>query len=312
MTIERVDRVADVWRVVVMMAAVTVALLAAAVEYSNAGQFLPDASARALDGAIDIHVHSYPDDRAAIDRRDRGREAGAARGMRAIVLKNHYDSTAGLAYMVRKQVPGIEVFGGIDLNLHGRRHQSGGRRAHDADVRRLGTVRLDVHVRRREPGALLQGESAVRERLEGRRAAAGSEGRSLRVIAKHRSSCWPPDMSSAEEGLMLLREGQRQGVQHMVVTHAMNVPDIAMTVPQMQEAAKLGAFIEFAARIDRGRRRARPGWTRFADAIRKSAGILHPVGGSRLERRTRCRPTASRRSSWRSRLAASPSATSIS
>src|SRR6185436_17916651 len=25
--------------------------------------------------------------------------------------------TGGLAYMVRKQVPGIEVFGGIDLNL---------------------------------------------------------------------------------------------------------------------------------------------------------------------------------------------------
>ena len=37
--------------------------------------------------------------------------------MRAIVLKNHYDSTAGLAYLVRKVVPGIEVFGGIDLNL---------------------------------------------------------------------------------------------------------------------------------------------------------------------------------------------------
>ena len=53
----------------------------------------------------------------------------------------------------------------------------------------------------------------------------------------------------------------------MVVTHAMNAP-ILMDVPQMQEAAKLGAFIEFTggslaeasapARIDR-----------FADAIRK-------------------------------------------
>jgi len=43
---------------------------------------------------------------------------------------------------------------------------------------------------------------------------------------------------------MLLREARRQGVQHMVVTHAMN-PPIQMTIPQMQEAAKLGAFIEF-------------------------------------------------------------------
>ena len=72
---------------------------------------------------------------------------------------------------------------------------------------------------------------------------------------------------SAQEALILLREGRQQGVQHMVVTHAINAP-ILMSVPQMQEATTLGAFIEFAgssmanadaaARIDR-----------FADAIRK-------------------------------------------
>jgi predicted metal-dependent phosphotriesterase family hydrolase len=50
--------------------------------------------------------------------------------------------------------------------------------------------------------------------------------------------------SSADEVLMLVREGRRQGLPHMVVTHAMNAP-IVMSVPQMQEAAKLGAFIEF-------------------------------------------------------------------
>ena len=43
---------------------------------------------------------------------------------------------------------------------------------------------------------------------------------------------------------MLLREGRVQGVKHMVVTHAMDNP-IFMKVPQMQEAVKLGAFIEF-------------------------------------------------------------------
>ena len=32
------------------------------------------------------------------------------------MLKNHYESTASLAYIVRKVVPGIELFGGIDLN----------------------------------------------------------------------------------------------------------------------------------------------------------------------------------------------------
>ncbi len=37
--------------------------------------------------------------------------------MRAIVIKNHYEPTASLAYIVRKEVPGIEVFGGISLDL---------------------------------------------------------------------------------------------------------------------------------------------------------------------------------------------------
>jgi len=65
---------------------------------------------------------------------------------------------------------------------------------------------------------------------------------------------------------MLLREGKRHGVEHMVVTHAMNAP-ILMTVSQMRDAAAQGAFIEFVggsmrtadavARVDR-----------FADAIR--------------------------------------------
>ena len=43
---------------------------------------------------------------------------------------------------------------------------------------------------------------------------------------------------------MLVREARRQGVQRIVITHAMNDP-IRMSVPQMQEAARLGAFIEF-------------------------------------------------------------------
>ena len=68
-------------------------------------------------GAIDIHVHSAPDSTPrSIDAIDLARLA-KSRGMRGLVLKNHYEPTASLAYIVRKEVPGIEVFGGIDLNL---------------------------------------------------------------------------------------------------------------------------------------------------------------------------------------------------
>src|SRR5580658_3647286 len=75
------------------------------------------AQQNSLAGAIDIHVHTAPDSTPrSIDAIDLARLA-KSRGMRGLVLKNHYEPTASLAYIVRKEVPGIEVFGGIDLNL---------------------------------------------------------------------------------------------------------------------------------------------------------------------------------------------------
>jgi hypothetical protein len=88
----------------------------------------------------------------------------------------------------------------------------------------------------------------------------------IAAIAKHRLVLATGHVS-AVEGLMLLREGRAQRVEHMVVTHAMNAP-VLMDVPQMQDAAKLGAFIEFVggslAAAD-----AQARMDRFADAIRK-------------------------------------------
>jgi len=224
-----------------------------------------DPVAHALDGAFDIHVHSYPDDR---DRSLDGIEAtliARVQGMRGLVLKNHYDPTAGLAYLARKQVPGIEVFGGIDLNL-----PAGGMNPHAVE-----------HMTQVQGGwgrmvwmSTFDAENQVRYSKENRPFVSVSRGGELlpatkdviAVIAKHQLTLATGHVS-AEEALMLVREARRQGVQHIVLTHAMNAP-IQMSVAQMQEAAKLGAFIEFcgstmlesaaAARVDR-----------YADAIRK-------------------------------------------
>jgi hypothetical protein len=43
---------------------------------------------------------------------------------------------------------------------------------------------------------------------------------------------------------MIVREARRQGVAHIVVTHAM-LPPVKMTVEQMRAAAAEGAFLEF-------------------------------------------------------------------
>src|SRR5260370_35622247 len=88
------------WRVIVVLMTVAATGLAAA---------------QLLNGVIDIHVHAAPDSvPRSIDAIALARLA-KSKGMRGLVLKNHYEPTASLAYIVRKVVPGIEIFGGIDL-----------------------------------------------------------------------------------------------------------------------------------------------------------------------------------------------------
>ncbi len=50
--------------------------------------------------------------------------------------------------------------------------------------------------------------------------------------------------NTPEEILMMIREGKRAGVKHIVVTHAMIAP-IHMKIAQMKQAAAMGAYIEF-------------------------------------------------------------------
>jgi len=65
-----------------------------------------------------------------------------------------------------------------------------------------------------------------------------------------------------EEALLVFAEGRKQGVQHMIATHAMDLAG-KMNMDQMQAAVKLGAIIEFDFRntLSEGGRRM--------DAIRK-------------------------------------------
>src|SRR3954468_22506933 len=69
-----------------------------------------------LAGAIDFHCHSAPDTVArSVSSFDVVRNAKAA-GMRAVVLKNHFVSTAALAQLATDEIGGIEVYGGVVLN----------------------------------------------------------------------------------------------------------------------------------------------------------------------------------------------------
>ncbi len=72
-----------------------------------------------LQGAIDLHVHGYPEiSRTVKTRLDDVAIVAAAleSGMRAIVLKSHMWPTVGRVYHLQKQFPGFQIFSSITLN----------------------------------------------------------------------------------------------------------------------------------------------------------------------------------------------------
>ena len=182
-----------------------------------------------------------------------------------MVLKNHYEPTASLAYIVRKEVPGIEVFGGVVLN-----RSVGG--VNPAAVERM---------------ALLKGgwgrvvwmptfdaENQVRYSKENRPFVSVSRdgrllpevGEVLDLIAKYKLTLATGHSSPAED-LSLIREARRRGIDRILVTHAM-LPPVGMTVDQMREAARAGGLIEFVYNAMIGPDKAY-GIAQCADAIRK-------------------------------------------
>jgi len=216
--------------------------LAAAGLVTTALMIALPASAQTLEGAIDMHMHSSPDGTPRkIDAIDLARLA-KSKGMRAIVLKNHYEPTASLAYIVRKEVPGIEVFGGISMDrtvggvnpaaVEWMTKVSGGygkvvwMPTFDSEYQVTQSKENRPFVRVSQNGKLVPEVEQV-----------------IAIIAKNNLVLETGHVSPAEV-LMILAEGKRQGARNMLVTHATNQYP-GLSIPQLKEAAKLGAYLEF-------------------------------------------------------------------
>jgi hypothetical protein len=198
--------------------------------------------AQTLEGAIDLHAHAAPDGTPRkVDVLDLARAAKAA-GMRAIVIKNHYEPTASLAYVVRKAVPGMQVFGGISLDL-----TVGG--VNPAAVEWMTKV---------EGGYgkvvwLPTFDSEAQVKLSGEQrpfAPVTRDGKILPevlaviALAAQNGLLLETGHSAPRESLLIVAEAKRRGVEHVLVTHAMASPGGSMTLDEMREAAKLGALLE--------------------------------------------------------------------
>jgi hypothetical protein len=251
----------------------------------------PSRAARALmRDAIDIHTHLDPDSFGphssqavrALDVIDMARRARSA-GMRGFVIKQHYDQTAQLAYLARKAVPGVEVFGMLccnrsvgGLNTEAVHHFSEVRGGH-ARIVSMPTWDAENYVRQSKnptraavaisrDGALLPETIALIETIAHAQIR-DSEAR-LALATGH---------VSAEEALLVIREAKRQGIERIVATHAIGHP-INMSMAQMKEAIGLGAYIEFVANF---LTLPRAGFTpqQYYDAIRE-LGPAHVIFSS--------------------------------
>ena len=232
---------------------------------------------QSLTGVIDIHAHCDPDSTPrSIDAIDLARLA-VARGMRGLILKNHYEPTASLAFLVRKEVPGLEVFGGIDLN-----RSVGGINAAAVEqmVKVKGGWGRVVWMPTFDAENEVRASNANRPFVPiARNGQLLPEVRNVIALIARHGLVLATGHSSQNEAMLLIREARRQGVRHVVVTHAIYKP-VNMTLARMQEAARQGAFIEFAYNglIGAGKMFE---VSDFAAAIRK-VGVEHCILSSDL------------------------------
>jgi hypothetical protein len=234
----------DRHRLVLALAAVLVGLglLARPFGIDGLAQSSQQAAAgvRLMRGAVDLHYHVDP------GYSDLGHlRAARAAGVRALVLKNHYEPTSALVLLLRPEFPGLELYGGFVLN-----RSNGGNNV--AGVEYMTSIGGQP-----KPGKVVwlpagDTEKEVKESKNPNRpfVAVSRNGQLLPEVKDIISIIARNNLVLAsghvvpEDALLAFREAKAAGVKLLIATHAADLSG-KMTVEQMQEAVKLGAYIEF-------------------------------------------------------------------
>ena len=192
-----------------------------------------------LAGAIDFHAHSGPDSRPRSVNDYEAARAAQAAGMRGLVLKNHFTTTAGRAALAMARVEGLEIFGGVvlnramgGLNIEAVRHMvwdTGGR----GKVVWLPTFDAEYYLTREGSS-----EPSVPVVVDGRPA---PELEAIFALVAEHDLVLATGHSAPEEVLLLLPEMRRLGVQNILITHVFGQNP---TLEQMRGMADAGAVME--------------------------------------------------------------------
>ena len=201
----------------------------------------------ALIGAIDLHAHHGPDSYARQWDAFEVVKLAKERGMRGVVLKNHWTETAGLAQLIRKYgTQGIEVFGSVTLDTPvGGVNPMAVRYMADVEGGWGRIVWMPTH----------DSEHEVNYNKETRAKAIVSRNGKLIPevfevldLIKERNLTLATGHVTPEEALMIMAEAKQRGITRIIVTHPLLGPQYTnMSLPQLQEAVKLGGAIEITA-----------------------------------------------------------------
>ena len=207
-----------------------------------------------LDGAVDLHVHSYPcvfqrrvDDRQAA-------QAAADAGMAAIVLKCHHESTVSRAYLLQRDFPNLKIFGGVVLNQF-----VGGINPAAAEVAlRLGakevwmpTIDAAHHIQVHGARGSYDVQSSSAEFFWGEPISAVKDGKVtnetmvvLELIARFDAILGTAHLS-LQEIEVLGKAAKERGVKKILITHPFFRVPAGMNVDFLMQMVRLGAIAEF-------------------------------------------------------------------
>lgn len=218
-------------------------------EYGARGNIWEDEVAAVLEGAIDLHVHGYPE--ALVDVGwDFAWEAKAAydAGMRAIVFKSMHSDTAPMAYFVQQLVDeharrGGEpvrpfgAFGGVVLN-----HAVGGLNPIAVETSaKLGAkiIWLPSHDSSHHMRVLGEGKGV--EVLNAKDEPREELIEIFKIVAD-RNIILDLCHTSTKERFIITEAAQAHGVQKVLLTHPQWSVN-RMSIEQMVEISKMGAYI---------------------------------------------------------------------
>jgi len=207
---------------------------------------------RILKGAIDMHVHFFPEPgnsrhKNALDQALAARE----HGLGGIVLKNRLFQTAPLAQLVSQLVPDVSIFGGFCLDV-----EDGGLNLHGVEVAaRLGAKVLWLPVFTSANSKFVV-ESKMGISVPGDGLSILTNGGTLLPViddilkvVKENKMVLATGHISDREILAVVKRAQQLGIDKIVVTHAMSdyISETILSEHDRVSLAHDGVFIEHTA-----------------------------------------------------------------